>query len=488
MTQFTTYLKKMDATKTLFLGFSLIIVLSIFLGTATNFYFLFGLPLVFLVSFLAIVDFRKVFYLLLFSIPISTEVELSGGVGTDFPSEFLIIGLMLVFGLYVLRNGEKLDAAFLKHPITLLVLLHLGWVLVTMINSENFIISFKFFLAKIWYIVTFYFLAGFILKKEKDLKNIVWCFLSALLFTIVIIMVRHAIYGFSFQDINFVLNPFYRNHVAYASIMVIFFPFLWYAPSWFARWSFKWWGLVLCIFLFLMAIYFSYTRAAYVSLLLALFAYYIIKFRLIKIMIGLSLAIGLAGLIYFSYNNRYLEFAPDYNKTITHQRFDNLIEATAKGEDISTMERIYRWVAGFYMVKERSLLGFGPGNFYNFYKPYTVNSFETYVSDNPERSGIHSYYLMTAVEQGVVGLVIFLLLCCFVLIKGEQLYHQIQNPENRKMLLMTLLSFLIICAILLINDMVETDKVGSFFFINMAILVNLDLATNKKVSLPSHPK
>jgi len=38
--------------------------------------------------------------------------------------------------------------------------------------------------------------------------------------------------------------------------------------------------------------------------------------------------------------------------------------------------------------------------------------------------------------------------------------------------LITILSFL------LINDMMESDKVGSFFFIGLALLVRLDLMNN----------
>ena len=39
---------------------------------------------------------------------------------------------------------------------------------------------------------------------------------------------------------------------------------------------------------------------------------------------------------------------------------------------------------------------------------------------------------------------------------------------------MVALSLVIIDALCLINDMVETDKVGAFFFMGMAILVNLE--------------
>ena len=203
--------------------------------------------------------------------------------------------------------------------------------------------------------------------------------------------------------------------------------------------------------------------------------YILIKGRLMKVTICVALILAIVGVAYVTTNNKYLDYAPDYNKTITHKKFDSLIDATTKGEDISTMERVYRWVAGFHMVKEHPYLGFGPGNFYSFYKPYTVTSFTTYVSDNPEQSGVHSYFLMTAIEQGIVGLVIFILLCCYTLLLGERLYHQVSSTSQRTIVLMATLSLVIIDSILLINDMVETDKVGSFFFMSMAILVNIDL-------------
>ena len=292
-------------------------------------------------------------------------------------------------------------------------------------------------------------------------------------------MIRHSLTGFSFETINFVLNPFYRNHVNYAAILVVFFPFIWYAPTWVTKYSSKWWFLVGSIIFFLIAIYFTYTRAAYVSLIIATGTYVVIRFRLMKVVLAGTLIAAIIGLNLVAHNNKYLDFAPDFNKAIAHKKFDNLLDATAKGEDVSTMERVYRWVAGAQMVKEKPWFGFGPGNFYSYYPQYTVNSFFTYVSDNPEKSGIHCYYLMVAVEQGIIGLLIFLLLCFTVLLKGEQLYHQAITQGKRNLVLMIILSLVIILSLLLINDLVETDKVGSFFFMGMAMLVNLERGVRK---------
>jgi len=126
------------------------------------------------------------------------------------------------------------------------------------------------------------------------------------------------------------------------------------------------------------------------------------------------------------------------------------------------------------MVVEKPWTGFGPGTFYPAYKSYTVSRFQTYVSDNPERSGIHNYYLMLLVEQGIPGLFFFCALIVVALLTGERVYHQLKRPRDRQMALIALHSMVIIPTLSLINDLLETDKIGPFFFLALAALVNLD--------------
>lgn len=464
----------------LFLSLGASVLLCIVLAIATGWYFLAGLPALLLLIYLTIVDFRAVFFLLLACLPLSTEIQLPNGFGTDLPTEPLMIGLMLVYGMYVLQNGRQMDVRFFRHPISLLVLLHIAWVLITTLTSELFLVSFKFALAKIWYVAVFYFLAGHLLQSKKDVRTYFWVIFLPLLFTVLITLARHSTYGFSFMDVHRVLHPFQRNHVNYAATLALFFPVVWLAAGWYPRRSKRWWVIAASIVVLLAAIYLSYTRAAYLALLIALGAYFVIRLRLMRYVLTGAILLALVGVIYMARHNHYLEYAPNYDRTVSHYQFDNLLEATAKGEDISTMERVYRWVAGFYMFKDQPVFGYGPGNFVNFYRPYTVTSFTTYVSDNEEQSGIHSYYLLMLVEQGVPGLIIFLLLSCYVLIRGERVYHECRDPGRRRIVLMVLLTTVVIDAFLIINDLVETDKVGSFFFLAMAILVNQDL--NRKES------
>ena len=434
-----------------------------------------GLPLGALVLWLTIVDFRMVFYLMLACIPISIEMELPGGLGTDLPSEPLMWLLTLVAIGWFLRNWRTVDVRFLRHPVTLALLAHLAWTTLSVIYSTDVVVSIKFLLAKGWYLVVFYFLAAHVLQEEKDFKRLLWWFFIPLMITILSILIRHAPHGFSFKEVNYVMGPFYRNHVMYACLLAIFLPFVWYGTYWYRRYSGVWWVLVVGIALIIIGINFAYTRAAYVALLAAVGIYWLIRKRLLKHAL-LVFAIAFTGLaVSVTSRDNWLEYAPNYERAVTHTRFDNLLEATTKLEDISIMERVYRWVAAAYMINDRPVTGFGPGNFYFNYKNYTVSSFKTYVSDNPERSGIHNYYLMVTVEQGIPGLVFFILFCILVMFKGQQLYHRLAGSSQRRILVASLLCFILIAMLMLMNDFVETDKIGSLFFISTAVLVNIDL-------------
>ncbi len=447
----------------------------LFVGAAGEWYFLAAAPAVILIIFLTIVDIRAVFTLLLLFIPLSTELQLPNGLGLDLPTEPLMVGLLLAGAIYYIPNSKTHNSDLLRHPITLLLLLHLGWIFFSAVVSHQFVVSFKFFLAKLWYVVPFYFLASRMLKTEKDLKRFFWAIFLPLLLTIFVVTARHAIQGFTFAEIHWVLAPFYRNHVAYAAIIVLFTPFVWFMRQWYPKGSFARRVITLSLPVLLIAIQLSYTRAAYVAVIGAIGAYYIIRWRLTKWALALAVAGSIAGLAYMIADNRYLEYAPNYETTVTHKDFNNLIQATYELEDISTMERLYRWVAGFNMSAAEPLIGFGPGNFYFFYKSYTVTSFTTYVSDNPERSGIHNYYLMTLVEQGIPGLIIFLILVFYALVRGEAIYANASNKRDKQIAMMAMLCIIIISVMQLINDLIETDKVGPFFFMSLAILVNLDL-------------
>jgi len=201
-----------------------------------------------------------------------------------------------------------------------------------------------------------------------------------------------------------------------------------------------------------------------------------------KWVLGLGLATVIGFFVYMGVNNNYLKYEPDYEHTVYHPELEEHLISTFQGEDVSSAERIYRWVAGVRMWLDKPWTGFGPGNFYNFYRPYTVNGFQTYVSANLERSSIHNYFLLLLTEQGIVGLIIFLTLTVALLLRGEHIYHESRSKEEKNYVMAIVLCLVIIYVNTFLSDLIETDKIGSVFFICIALLVNQDVRNHEMKS------
>ena len=458
--------------KWLFGSFAALIIAMVFASIVLDNPLPLALPIVLLYIYFAVQHPKALFYLFFMLLPFSIEYEI-GSLGTDLPSEPMMLSLMGIAFLLIITRVKQISHNIWLHPISLIMIVHICWIAITAISSTHPIISWKYFLAKLWYVIPFYFLPLILLKKTTDYLKIFTLMLPCLLIAIFYVLAKHAGSGFSFATSNTVVRPIFRNHVDYAIMLVIFLPYLFFLLK--NSKGTKFWVHVLYLLIFLIAIYFSYTRAAQVSIILAVAFYFILRFRLLKIAIGTTMILAAALTMYLSVNNNYLDYAPDFERAVTHKKFDNLIEATTKMQDVSTVERFYRWIAGFYMVAEKPVAGFGPSTFFSNYRPYTVTSYKTYVSDNPEKSGIHNNYLMVAVEQGIPGLIIMLLMTVIPLLYAEQIYFNIDDIIDKGLLVAAATCHFLISMTLFMNDILEADKIGPLYFLSTSIIVFLSI-------------
>lgn len=447
---------------------------------------LYLVPFVPLVAGFVIYDYRVLYVLFLLTIPFSIEIFLPNGLGTDLPSEPLMIAITGVAFVLFITRYYKIDYSYLYHPVTILMLLHIIWIAITAVGAYNPIISFKYLLAKIWYVVPFFFMPFVLINNVRDSKKALYLLLVPLMMAVLFVLVRHAGHNFSFKTSNEVVYPIFRNHVNYAAILVMFLPYVFGLRLMDKDKFWKNAFLLLSIVVLVIAVYFSYTRAAQGSLVIAVAAYFMVRWRLTRVAVAAAALLLTIGVTWLIHDNNYLNYAPNYQSTVSHFDFDNLIEATYKLEDISTMERVHRWVAGGRMIAVEPIKGFGPANFYSEYKKFALTEFMTYVSDNPEKSGIHNYYLMVAVEQGIIGLLIFMLLMVFALIKGEDLYHRLQDNNAKILIMSAIICIVVSAAILLINDMLEADKVGPLFFFSLSIIVVYEVLARKGKFISTH--
>ncbi len=456
-----------------FLGTATII--SVLVAFKTELYYFSLVPFGLLIAYLAIINFKALYFLLLSTIPFSIEYSFSGSLGTDLPDEPLMIGLMFVTLIFVLTSYKSIPTGFFGNILIVALIVHLFWIFVTSFTSVDSLISFKVFAAKIWYMTTFCILTSVVLKTKEDLKTAFWCIYIPLTLMVIQVIVRHGMQNFSFDEINKPMYPFFRNHVNYAAILSVFFPFILWARGQYASGSFKKRLLTFSVLLYIASVYLSYTRTCYLALLLIIPFYFVVKHKLMKPVFVFIFIGTAAGLTYLFTNNTYLKFAPSYEETIIHDEFGKHLSSTFEGKDVSSMERVYRWVAATKMFQDRPWFGFGPGKFNPYYKSYTITSFETYVSDNPEGSTAHNYPLLLITEQGIIGLTVFLFFTAVIFIYGEKIYHRMKNEEGKKVVMFLLLMLAMVYVNLSLSDMLETDKVGPFFFIGVALLAAADI-------------
>jgi O-antigen ligase len=186
--------------------------------------------------------------------------------------------------------------------------------------------------------------------------------------------------------------------------------------------------------------------------------------------------IAIAALFWFKQEDRYLAYAPDFKTTIYHKDFGEHLSATYRLKDVSTAERFYRWIAGIRMIRDNALTGYGPNSFYYNYKSYAVPAYKTWVSNNPDRSTVHNYFLLIAIEQGLPGLLIFLALVGAMLYYVERLYKNSSDTMARTISATIGVVLVMIIVLNFLSDLIETDKVGSIFFLCLSAIIIYDRA------------
>jgi O-antigen ligase len=439
-------------------------------------------PLLLAGACLAVYQFSILYYFMLAAIPVCMEISF-GSLSSDIPAEPLMLSLLGACVLYYLGETKR-ELSYFKHPFVQFILFQFVWYVVVFIYSSVPLISLKYVLAKTWYIAAFVVATFIIITDVKKFKLAFWCVFYPLLFTILWTMIKHWQQGFSFEASNHVPEPFYHNHVDYACIVSIMLPLLFVASSWYKPGDLKWILLQASKVLFLVAIFFSYTRTCWLAVGVALAAYYIFKWKLIKPVLVVGI-IGLALIVaYLSFENRYLSYAPDYKKTIYHHNLSDHLESTQTLNDVSSAERLYRWVAAAEMIKEKPITGFGQGGFVANYRNYAVSLFTTYVSHNFEHSTVHNYLLFIMVEQGLPGLLLFLGFIIYVLIAGQRIYIQTKDTTEKNIVLGILVAFVVILFDNMLSDLIEAVKIGPFYYFFIALLVIQDVKNRKEIALP----
>ncbi len=462
----------------LLLGFA--IMLATYLSIKLKHIELLAIPFVFLIILQAIYNYRTLFYLLFFTIPFSVHLEL-GSLSIDLPDEPLMI-LFLGISILSIVSGKHINWNARIKTFYIILISIIFWMILTTISSTHIDRSLKFLFAKLWYLGAFVYMADVLINSKRDVRYIFWSMFSAQLVITTIILIRHAGENFSFDVSHGIVAPFFPNAVVYGATLALMLPWAWMMRTWYKKERLEYWIIVCGCLLLLLSIVLSYRRGAWLATALLPVVYILLNNKAFRGFTFASLGIIALLVVYLLQGNTYYRFAPKYENTVFHHGdFEGHLDATFQGKELSGMERLYRWVAAKNMIGENALLGTGPSTFNLEYKKYTDDAFRTYVSDNPEQSTTHNYFLMTFAEQGIVGGALFLILCIYMLIKAANVYHRIRDPEYKTLLVGALLSLITILFHSILNELIEVDKVGPFFWLSLVLIHKVDVWNEKVV-------
>lgn len=435
------------------------------------------LPIVLVVIMVAVFALDKLLFGIILFTPLSIPLyELTTGLdfNMSLPTEPLLFGVLILF-IFKLIIERSFDRRILLHPISVLIYVNLLWILITTISSTMFIVSLKFFVSRLWFIVGFYILAVHLFKNQKNIGRYFWFYTFSLLIVITYTFIKHSKYGlFNQEAANFAVNPLFNDHTAYGAALAMMLPVM------AGLLLLKEYNFIQRIAAFVVlviiatAIVFSYTRATWLSLIFAVAMLLIVVFR-IKFRTLLIIIAGFAILLPLFWTQVYMKL--EKNRQDSSSDFSKQIKSiTNITTDASNKERLNRWSCAYRMFKERPVLGWGPGTYMFKYAPFQFSYERTIISTNAGDLGnAHSEYLGPLAESGVLGSLTFIAIVFATIYYSMRVYRRTKERREKIIVLSVLIGLITYYIHGILNNFLDTDKLSALFWGFTAIIVAIDI-------------
>lgn len=443
-----------------------------------------AIPAILILLYFLIYNPEKVMLFIAFTTPLSLKLTIDelGNSQLSLPTEPLIIILMLLFFLKVFLDNDY-DWKVFKHPISVAIILNLLWLLITSFSSTMPTVSFKFLLARVWFVTVFYFMGILLFKNASNFIYFVWLFATSLIGVIIYSLIRHWRYDFSQMYATHAPLPFFSDHGVYAAVICFLIPvflLFFFKPKLFGLgpWLQAMAG-VITVILFL-GVLFSFTRAAWLGLVVSAIAFIVFKLR---IKFGFLLFLGVVGgVIFFLFQSQIIDSFQSNKKVSTDNLTGHLESVTNISSDVSNTERINRWKSAIRMFQEKPILGWGPGTYMFNYAPFQLSSEMTLISTRTGTLGnAHSEYIGPLAESGIMGMGTVLILVLTTIASGMKLIYKTNDSKTRLLATAILLALITYFVHGWLNDYMDTDKVAIPFFSFLAMLTALDMRKELKI-------
>lgn len=411
-------------------------------------------------------------YLMALSTPFSIIVRNQNiHLGLSLPAEPLMIMMTLLFIFHILYDW-KISRQFVLHPVSIVIFIYLLWMLITSITSEIPVVSFKFLASKIWFITSCYWMVIQLFKDNyRCAIRYFNCYAVALAVVVLITTYKHALSGFAAHYAHWVMSPFYNDHTAYGAVLAFFLPIVtcfFFLPE-NSKNQKIFYAILICIFL--IGFYLSFSRAAWISLVLAVGVWIVLKLR-IKFS-WLVAGVAIVGSLLYFYSDDILYKMSKNSQDSSGNFVEHLQSMSNISTDASNVERLNRWNSAFGMIKERPITGWGPGTYQFVYAPFQRSQYKTIITtDFGDGGNAHSEYIGPCAESGFPGLLTVLALVITSLYVGLTTYNHIQDPTRRLLCLAMVLALITYFIHGCLNNFLDTDKLslpfwGAFAMITM---------------------
>lgn len=420
---------------------------------------------------------RILWYFLVFLTPLSLSFEETalGGVGLTVPTEPLLLVLLVLVAMQSCFS-RIVPIQLWRHPIAIALVVYLLWICVAACASSMPIVSFKYLLARLWFVVPIFFMGVGVLVSGDlytNCRNFIKLYVLAFLVVAVYTLAHHATYGFADKPAHWVMQPFVKDHTLLGAMYGLVIPvsiFLAFSSR-SVKGSLFW---VLGIAVFVVGLYFTYCRAALVGVVVIGGVYLadLLGCRL-KHLMAMGVGVMLIGILAYPTLLQELE----RNRVDSSESFAENVSSIANiSTDASNLERLNRWACAWEMGMERPLFGWGPGVYKFLYAPFQRSEMMTIISTNVGDVGnAHSEYLGALAESGWLGMMSVLALFGMITYRGLRLYEKMDKGDpGRNLILACTLGLITYFVHSFLNNFLDTDKVSVLVWGFSAILVAYD--------------
>lgn len=410
--------------------------------------------------------------------PFAVDYALIGNMSLSMPVEPMMIVFTVVF-LFQELLMRSYDKRVLRHPVSILIMLSLVWMVFTSVVSLKPVESFKYTAVRLWFVIPFFYATVQSFQKVRHIRLFYWAYALSLSVVVVITTVKTMQRFGELQMLHHVMQPFYNDHTAYGCIIALMLPLA-------AYFAFeprtRLWKRIVAVsltVLLLVGLGLSYCRAAWISVVGAIAVYLLVRLgvRMRWLVISAALLLGL----FFAFQDDIMYELGKNKQDSSFTLADQVKSISNISTDASNLERLNRWNAAFRMWKDQPLTGIGPGAYQFIYGPYQRSDMMTIISTNDGDMGnAHSEYIGPLTEQGVPGALLMLAIFVATFVTGERVYRTAVDRRKGHLALVLAVSLFTYYVHGIMNNFLDTDKLSVPFWALTAAIVAIDIVTEKK--------